>query len=173
MKKKFAIFAVLFVLLHSGASWANDYTTVYLIRHAEKDLTTERNPTLTSLGENRAVQWSHVFKRVDLDAIYSTDTTRTRDTANPTAAKKNLTVTLYDPAEITKDSILSKHAGKSILIVGHSNTTPTLVNRLIDEDRYKYLDEETDFSSLFLVTLTDKHATAQWLTVPLTQRSSD
>ena len=63
MKK--ALLVLLF--LASLTSFAQEVTTYYLVRHAEKDRTdkTNSNPELTQKGMQRAVQWSQAFEYVD------------------------------------------------------------------------------------------------------------
>ena len=44
--------------------------------------------------------------------------------------------------------------GKNVLVVGHSNTTPMLVNKMIDLEKYDQMDD-SDNSSLFIVRIID------------------
>ncbi len=151
----------------SALCLSGDFTTVYLVRHSEKNLTIKQDPPLTQSGLERAESWAKVFSEIQLDAVYSTDTQRTRDTAQPTANKQGLKTTLYSPADLTRSSLLSAHQGKSILIVGHSNTTPALVNSLVKKEQFIDMDEATDFSSLFIVTMSEDSANAQRLHMPI------
>jgi broad specificity phosphatase PhoE len=130
-------------------------TTYYLIRHAEKDRSDPENqdPELNQRGLGRAMHWAEIFEDVPLDAIYSTDYARTTMTAAPSAVKKDITVVYYDPDMLEMETFKAENLGKNVLIVGHSNTTPEMVNRLIGEDRYPGM-EDTDNGSLFIVTLT-------------------
>ena len=59
------------------------------------------------------------------------------------------------------DSIFQKNtAGKTVLVVGHSNTTPAFVNKIIGEKKYKDIDEN-DNASLFIVTITKDGKTSK------------
>ena len=86
------------LFLASLTSFAQEATTYYLVRHAEKDRTdkTNSNPELTQKGMQRAVQWSQVFKYVDFDAVYSTKYKRTVSTAKPTVIAQDLVVQFYN-----------------------------------------------------------------------------
>ena len=42
--------------------------------------------------------------------------------------------------------------GKTILIVGHSNTTPVFVNKILGEAKYKNMNDD-DNASLYIVTI--------------------
>ena len=133
-----------------------DQTTYYLIRHAEKDRSdsTNRDPELTQKGLDRAQHWTRYFETVQLDHVYSTNYQRTMQTAGPTAAAKNLTISSYDPRNLY-DSIFRKETkNKNILIVGHSNTTPAFVNKIIGEDFYRDMDD-SDNESLYIVKVSE------------------
>lgn len=131
-----------------------EISTFYLIRHAEKDRTDPENkdPELNQRGLGRAMHWAEIFEDISLDAIYSTDYARTTMTAAPSAVKKDITITYYDPEMLGVETFKAENLGKNVLIVGHSNTTPEMVNRLIGEDRYPSM-EDTDNGSLFIVTV--------------------
>jgi 2,3-bisphosphoglycerate-dependent phosphoglycerate mutase len=129
-------------------------TTYFLIRHAEKDRTDSKNknPNLNSEGLQRAEKWAKYFEKIDLDAVYSTTYNRTMQTSKPTAESKKLAIINYNPRNMY-DSIFQKNTeGKTILVVGHSNTTPAFVNKILGEKKYKDIDDN-DNSSLFIVTI--------------------
>ena len=77
-------------------------TTYYFIRHAEKDRTdkTDRDPHLIDIGLERAEKWNAILANIKFDFVYSTNYNRTKETAQPTATKNNLEITLYDPRGI-------------------------------------------------------------------------
>ncbi len=135
-------------------STTNQETTVYyLIRHAEKDRsTTGQDPSLTEIGLERAANWAKIFSSIKLDQIYSTDYKRTQQTASPTASEKNLEIQSYDPDNLYNEGFKTKTKGKTVLIVGHSNTTPSLVNILLGEQKYDQINDR-DNGKLFIVTL--------------------
>lgn len=126
-------------------------TTFILVRHAEKEKV-EDDPGLTTEGLERAENLAFMLKDIPLDAIYSSDYKRTKDTAKPTAAQKNLKVNLYNPRELEseKNEMLQKHEGKTILVVGHSNSTPSFVNLLAGIGKAEKIDESV-YSKLFIV----------------------
>jgi 2,3-bisphosphoglycerate-dependent phosphoglycerate mutase len=131
-------------------------TNFYLIRHAEKDRsdTNNKNPHLTEMGVFRAEQWSEVLKNISFDMVYSTNYFRTRETAQPTALKNNLDITLYDPKSIDMKSFLKENQGKNVLIVGHSNTTPSIVNAIIGSNKYKYIEDDNN-GNLYIITISN------------------
>ncbi|WP_339753455.1 phosphoglycerate mutase family protein [uncultured Winogradskyella sp.] len=131
-------------------------TTFYLIRHAEKDKSdeTNRNPNLTEAGKTRAENWSKVFENIDFDAVYSTNYNRTRQTAEPTSKKQELEIQSYDPRNLYSEEFSEATLGKTVLIVGHSNTTPAFVNAIIGEKKYEDMNHH-DNGSLYIVTISE------------------
>ncbi|WP_044102974.1 SixA phosphatase family protein [Neolewinella persica] len=140
----------------SSSSDASDNTAetiIYLTRHAEKG--TGSNPDLLSAGVARANRLAQLLRKKDVRAVYATDFRRTQATASPLAAATGLSVRKYaasaNPEKLTTEW-LKKHRGETILVVGHSNTIPGLVNALIGESRYEDINED-DYRKLFRVTV--------------------
>ena len=150
--KKFLLIIFVFTLFIACTS--DKTTTYYLIRHAEKDRTnnTNKNPNLNSDGVIRAEKWAKNFENIKLDAVYSTDYNRTQQTAAPTAKSKGLIVQSYNPSKMY-DSIFKKNTkGKTVLVVGHSNTTPVFANTILGQKKYKNM-ADNDNASLYIVTV--------------------
>lgn len=131
-------------------------STFYFIRHAEKDRSDLDNddPELNQDGLGRAVRWAEVMDPIELDAIYTTDYERTSMTAAPTAIKKDLTVQYYNPQDINIEEFKANNMGSNVLVVGHSNTTPDLVNKIIGIEKYEAIDDYNN-GSLFIVRIID------------------
>tara|TARA_B100000768_G_C11237029_1_gene357713 strand:- start:678 stop:1166 length:489 start_codon:yes stop_codon:yes gene_type:complete len=148
--KKLIIVLLFFFSLNSYAQ----ATTYYFIRHAEKDRSkpSNTNPNLIPKGHQRAIKWSKVFQEVPFDAVYSTDYSRTIETALATANAKNLKLIKYDPDVGYSLLFQEQTRGKTILIVGHSNTIPQFVNAVLNEERYPQIEDD-DNSNLYIVTL--------------------
>lgn len=160
MKKFFLLFIFSFTLFFSCTP--EETTTYYLIRHSEKERINprDRNPNLNIEGEKRAQNWSEYFKDITIDAVYSTNYNRTIQTATPTALSKNLKVDTYDPSNMY-DSVFQKNTkGKSVLVVGHSNTTPAFVNKILGENKYESLSDD-DNATLFIVTIKGDDVTSE------------
>jgi len=141
-------------------------TTFYLIRHAEKESSNpkQKNPKLTLEGEKRAKKWAELFSQYPIDFIFSTDFNRTRGTAQPIANALNINIELYNPRDLNNSDFQNKTKGKTSVIVGHSNTTPAFVNKIIKKDKYKPLEEDI-FDQLFIVTIKDGVITDQVKTI--------
>ena len=161
MKKYISLFSLLLISLCNVTSLSaqeksEQAINVYFIRHAEKDRSNpnERNPHLTEQGMQRAEKWARFFKDVPIDAIYSTNYHRTQETAVPIAKQKGLEVISYDPRKLDPTPFVDKHKGHTILIVGHSNTTPAFVNAFLGEKKHEDLSD-SDNGSVFLVRYSD------------------
>lgn len=118
------------------AQYADEIFTIYLIRHSEKDLSSNNysDPPLTACGAERSKEFSNFLSNVALDAIYSTNYTRTKNTAQPTAQSKGLEIQEYDPSDLEAFSKLLLNNKQDVLVVGHSNTTGVLAGLLVGEE---------------------------------------
>lgn len=144
-------------------SFDKENTSVfYFFRHAEKDRTdlTNKNPSLTTQGLERASKWAVFFKDKKIDAVYSTKYKRTLQTALPIAKEQNLEIINYTPKLLISEKFIANNKGKNIVIVGHSNTTPELVNTLLGEKIYDDILDQ-DNNDLFIVTLKKNKATVK------------
>ena len=152
--KKFFLFIVLISISFAGIAQEAETTTYFLIRHAEKDRSDaeNKNPDLTEKGQQRAVKWSELLSGYGINAVYSTQYNRTMQTAKPTAEKSGLTIRTYHPFKIDFKKFLEETKGQSVLVIGHSNTIPFFVNKLINEDKYQQM-EDNDNKSLYIVTI--------------------
>jgi 2,3-bisphosphoglycerate-dependent phosphoglycerate mutase len=139
-----------------------------IIRHAEKDTTVagsqmmQADPPLNSKGQERAQSIVRKFKQYKISTIYSTNYNRTRSTVLPLANTIGLSINNYDPKQLKSFAealITQANHSKTILVVGHSNTSPRLVNLLLGKDVYKDLDESV-YNQYWVVKLNGqrKHA---------------
>ena len=143
---------ILLALLLSSTAKAQDFTTFIFTRHAEKAKEGGKDPVLSPAGENRAVSLAETLQHTPVDLIISTPFKRTLQTVEHVASQKQLTTSIYDYRDPNLlKNLFEEYAGKTILVSGHSNTTPMLVNQLLGEEQYQPLDE-SDYGKLFIVT---------------------
>ena len=90
----------------------------------------ERDPELTPEGQRAALVLANWFRDERPVAIYVSDYRRTRQTAAPLAARLGLTPILYDPADTPGLIARVRATAGPVLIVGHSNTVPDIVEQL-------------------------------------------
>lgn len=159
---------VALLLLINGTAFCQEelITTFILVRHAEKDLTQSTNdPDLSTEGKIRADRLVEMLKKTDVQAIYSTPYKRTQQTVGPLAAGKSLPVKSYQANKMDEiDSILKEYAGGTIVMAGHSNTVPQVINYLLGEEKYKVM-EDGDYGNIILVSVATrgKNAKVVWL----------
>ena len=157
MKRSRIIYLTLFILLLSVFALykQSQTTTVMLIRHAERFDDSE-NTNLSDAGFARAQALLEATDGVEIAAIYSTNFCRTAQTVQPLVIDRMLSLAVQPvndeagfndckpriaipieilPARLNTEEafvsyVLDQHAGETVVIAGHSNTVPALVNVL-------------------------------------------
>lgn len=164
-------FSILLLIVAFSYVQAQDATTYYFVRHAEKQVDGTKNPHLTEEGKLRSTQWGKMLKNEKIDVIYSTDYFRTKETASGMVAaimlpekpkpgtNLGIKIKTYDPRNLDLPKFLEETHGKRVVIVGHSNTTPTFVNAILGEKKYEQIDESI-YGHLYIVTVVNGKATA-------------
>jgi len=107
--------------------------TFVIVRHAEKVADGSKDPPLTDAGHERAQALARHLSEVPVIAVYTTPFQRTRQTATPTAQEHGLPLIEYDaklPAADFAAQLKQRHAGQTVLVVGHSNTVPDIAAAL-------------------------------------------
>lgn len=136
-------------------------TVVYVVRHAEKlaNDPTDRDPGLSPLGQARSEALGRMLRDVPIAAAFATEYKRTQQTAQPTALAHGLDVTIAsarDPAGLATQIARDFH-GKTVLVAGHSNTVPAVLNAMGVADAPPLA--ESDYDDLFIATLIDGEPT--------------
>lgn len=133
-----------------------EITTYYFIRHAEKDRSNPSEPDvhLTDEGFKRAQKWNDILQHVHFDAIYATDFNRTLETGQPTAAKNGLEIITYNVSTSYDEAFKTATQGKTVLVIGHSNTIPDFVNAVIGHKKYDEIDDAIN-GNLYILTIID------------------
>ena len=153
MKAKLILFLSIIVIVLSCDIHKKDNTiTYYLIRHAEKESDGSKNPHLSKKGLERVDKLKTFFANKKIDAVYSTGYWRTKETALPIAESHSLSIEIYNPRSLKVDSLIKKNKHKNVLIVGHSNTTPFLVNEILDKSKYQTISEDV-YNDVFIIKI--------------------
>lgn len=134
------------------AASAEPPTVVFLVRHAEKADDGTADPPLTAEGRERAEALVRELGEANLDRVYTTDYRRTRETARPVAESKGLPLELYDPSDLESFARRLREGGGWSLVVGHSNTTPALVE-LLGGDPGPPIAEAWEYDRLYMVAI--------------------
>jgi broad specificity phosphatase PhoE len=138
--------------------------TVFLIRHAERENEPRQDPPLTKDGVARSQALARLLGSAGIKAIFTSQYTRTKQTAEPLATKLGLTVTPFtlkpnssNPRQIAEESTaevtnkILEHGGHSVLVVGHSNSIPDVI-KMLGGDVVPTIDEKK-FDDIFVVNV--------------------
>lgn len=133
--------------------------TVVVVRHAEKADDGGADPELSVAGRARARALVQVLERTLVDAVYATQYKRTRQTVEPLARHFGLEtrvvpVTSGDIETYAQDlsrQLQREHAGQTVVIAGHSNTVPTIVEGFAG-DEIETMSED-DYDRLYTIII--------------------
>jgi len=133
---------------------ARPATVVLLARHAEKQDGTD--PSLTEEGRRRAEALGAIADCRGVSRIYVTQYRRTRETAEPAARRLGLTPIVVEAgpdgsAHAAEVAARVLGTGGVVLVVGHSNTIPAIIERLGIPNPPAIADDQ--YGDLFVVTL--------------------
>lgn len=129
---------------------APEAPVVYVVRHFDTPAG-ERDPDLTETGKARAAKLAAWFKGKKLAAIYVSDFKRTRQTVAPLIASRGMIeLAVYDPSDTPGLVAKVKAAGGPVLVVGHSNTVPDVVEQLGGERPAPLVHE--DFGDVWTIS---------------------
>ncbi len=119
------------LLLVAAPTIAAAQGTVFVVRHAER-ADASADSLLSGVGEARAARLGVLLKDAGITQIYTTNLRRTVQTAAPLAAALQLTPTELPVSDL--DALFSKLNTATlqdrVLVVGHSNTVPQILQRL-------------------------------------------
>jgi broad specificity phosphatase PhoE len=153
---------VIYTAIAIGLAWffeSQATTTMIFVRHAERAGPSADDPGLTPAGQRRAAELARQLIDADVvagvDAIYSTPFRRTKETAQPIAEALDLPVNIYNPSddnEAVVDKMVKDHKGKIILVVGHSNTLPTLIAALGASKKVPAI-AEMEYDNIYIISI--------------------
>jgi len=166
MKRRSAILFTLLILFCQTALAQDEFkpTTVFLVRHAEKEDEPKQDPPLKKEGVARSQELARILSIAGIKAIYTSQFIRTKQTAEPLTAKIGVTATVLtikpNPsnlrliAEESTAELVNKilqRPGESALVIGHSNWIPDVI-KMLGGDVVPTIDEKK-FDDLFIVTV--------------------
>src|SRR5262245_21723101 len=151
MKRAMIVITLAAVVL-SMPSTAFAQKLIFVVRHAERaDTGTQRqtDPPLSVAGEARAQKLAGMLADAGVKDIFATEFKRTQDTAEPLAMKTGVSV---EQVVSTDTALLiakiKSHPNDVVLLVGHSNTLPTILKALVGVD---VAIADNEYDSLFVV----------------------
>ena len=155
MSRSFA-FAVIALLLASAPAVAA--RAVIVVRHAEKATEPGDDPELSIAGLDRAIALTRFLRHNKVDAIFTSELKRTQETASVLARQRSITpvVVKADDTKGLVAQILALPKDAVVVVVGHSNTVPAILNALGVPDKVTIRDDE--YGRVFVVTPLDSGA---------------
>lgn len=130
MKNKLLLLSI---MLLASCVLSSCYTSYYyFVRHAEKAGTPAGDPALTAIGQQRAIALCDSLRNKNVKKVFVSQFLRTQQTAQPTATVLQLSPVQYDalqPVDSLAARLRAVH-GQNVLVVGHSNTIPALIQTL-------------------------------------------
>ena len=124
---------------------------VYLVRHAERAEDGTNDPPISQAGQERAVLLATLLADAGIDRIHSTDYKRTRQTGQPLSDQTGLAFESYDPRDLAGFAEELRSSPGRHLVLGHSNTTPNLVEALGGDSHGPI--EEFEYDRLYVVVI--------------------
>jgi len=146
-------FILLLSLIFSPDTSAQEapVSKIILVRHAEKATDDPRDPSLSEKGLLRASLLAALLKDVPVDAFYATPYKRTNQTIAVLAEANGQKVQTYKPMDNGNlAEMVRAGKGKTIVIAGHSNTVPPMVNTLIGKEAYPLMDDD-DYGKIWIL----------------------
>lgn len=138
------------IVLFAGLAAADH--AVIVVRHAERGPGSGNDVPLSEAGECRAGRLAAMLSGAGVRAAFSSEAARTRLTAEPLARKLGIEVQPH-PARDTKglaDRIREAARAGAVLVTGHSNTVPEIVEQLGGGKTAPIA--ETEFDRMYVVT---------------------
>ena len=133
---------------------------VYVVRHAEKIAATDslgklmiNDLPLSEAGKVRAIVLKEQLNGEKIRHIYSTNFSRTKNTADPLSRAINVPVEIYNNID-SLVSVVKTQKGNT-LIVGHSNTVDDIINKLTGEKKLSDL-KDFEYDNLYVVRIRGK-----------------
>ena len=131
---------------------AQETTTVLVVRHAEKEWE-DGDPPLSDIGWQRAEALLRVAEESGVSVLFGTQYMRTTQTLEPIAERLGLEILTHEArdSEGLAKRIVTEHAGRVVLVSGHSNTVPEIVAALGATEPDPIDDAEYD--NLYVVSI--------------------
>jgi len=128
-------------------------TTVLLVRHADIELPPHSDdPPLSSAGRERAETLAHVVGAARVTTVFTSSRLRTKQTAEPLVARIGVPPRETPPPAAFAQQVRSGIFGEMIMVVGHSNTVPQMMDALGVPPPLPEIGER-EFDNLFVVTV--------------------
>lgn len=148
--KQLALILSIALLLITGANAA---PIIFIVRHAEKASTGDKDPELSPKGQKRADALANIMKDSQITSVFVTEFKRTQETAAPAAKAAHVTPTVVSANDIRALVEKLRALNGNALVVGHGNTIPDLLKALGIAEPITI--PEDDYTEIFAVVVGD------------------
>jgi phosphohistidine phosphatase SixA len=141
-------------------------TTIYVVRHAEKQVQDPKimmlpnDVELSQTGHARAAVLADSLRGVTLHGIFATTIRRTQQTVEPTASRKGLGVINYAATQPAANALIDSLAAirrKKFLVAGHSNTVPEMIRHLGLTLSFEGNIPDSIYNKMFVIKVSRSH----------------
>ena len=151
MKPLIPVFLYLALAFSCSAGFAQ---TILLVRHAEK-VSEAADALLSDIGKQRAEKVARTLADAGITAIFTTEAERTKQTAAPLAKVLHLQPVVVPAKDVA--GLVNKLAAQPqdavVLVVGHSNTLPAIIEKLLNSSAPRVTMQDVDYDKLFVIGL--------------------
>ena len=150
MKHLVLIFSIPLLLFLTDAGAA---PVIFIVRHAEKASSGDKDPDLSVQGQKRADALAHILQDSQITSVFVTEFKRTQETGAPTATAAHSTPTVVPANDIGALVEKLRALKGNALVVGHGNTIPDLLRTLGVATAANIPDD--DYTEIFVVLVGD------------------
>ncbi len=131
------------------------WTFFFFVRHAEKQ-DASANSDLSVAGYARAERLGVIMENAGLNQVFSTDMLRTKRTAEKVQTHTHTPAVILYPSQDGAETAwlqnqLMVNRGQRLFVVGHSNTIPRMINKLMGPGTTLGELDENNFAGFFVV----------------------
>ena len=137
-------------LLASSSVYAQE--AVFVIRHAEQELTGLKDAVLLPKGRERATDWARILRPSGLDLVVTTEIQRSRETGAIIAEALEVPRVEFNRGGSSNiaEFLRENYPEDVILVVGHSETIPKVLRSFGYTDTFPI--SRSAYGWLFIVT---------------------
>ena len=130
MIKKISVFAGITWIAVTACVANSAPAEIYLVRHAEKLKSADKDPALSPCGLAQAQAMARLIPS-PLSTIYHSGYQRTQQTAQQVAlTQSQAQLQPYNASDLPALAAKIQQQDNTVLVVGHSNTTPEIIHLL-------------------------------------------
>ena len=151
--RKFLSILILGIVIFS-CSTEEDETILFLVRHAEKDLTVDGdNPPLIEEGYQRAERLRDLLEKYEVKEVFSTSYDRNRNTIAPLVEAQNVPLSFYEWHEWHETIEDIKKQKGVFVLCGHGDNLLPIITYLNGELPMEEIGHD-DYENLFKLIIT-------------------